>query len=150
GLGLTLLVTLALVDGNLTRQLTSAIPDRAPSFFFVDIQRDEAAPFSRHLAGLAPDGHLETVPMLRGRIVSLAGVPVEQVEVEPQFRWALRGDRGITYAATPPEGTTLVEGAWWPPDHDGEPLLSFDKELADAFGVTIGDEVVVNVLGRRI
>ena len=68
----------------------------------------------------------------------------------PDTAWALRGDRGLTYAATPPEGTRIVAGEWWPADYDGPPLVSFDAALARGWGVKLGDTLVVNVLGRDI
>ena len=49
GLGLTLLVTLALIDGNLRRQLAQALPEKAPSFFFLDIPNGEATAFDAFL-----------------------------------------------------------------------------------------------------
>lgn len=150
GLGLTLLVALALIDRNLTHQLTSAIPDQAPSFFFVDIQRGEQERFAKVVHGVAEDGKLESVPMLRGRWVTLHGVPAQDIVVPPNKRWALRGDRGITYADTPPDGAKLTQGTWWKPGYFGPPLVSFESELAQAFGLNIGDEIVVNVLGRKI
>ena len=62
----------------------------------------------------------------------------------------LQSDRGLTYAADIPTGSKLVEGQWWEPDYSGPPLVSFEKKLADGLGLKIGDEVVVNVLGRDI
>jgi putative ABC transport system permease protein len=150
GLGLALLVALALIDRNLVRELTAEIPDRAPSFFFVDVQRDEAPAFTRLLAATAPDSEIETVPMLRGRIVSLAGVPAEDIDPPPEARWVLNGDRGITYSDGLPEGSRLVAGQWWPPDYQGEPLVSFDAELAMSLNLALGDEIAVNVLGRQV
>jgi putative ABC transport system permease protein len=70
--------------------------------------------------------------------------------VAEESRWALRGDRGLTYAATPPEGTRLVAGQWWPADYAGPPLLSFDANLARGWGIGIGSVITVNVLGRDI
>lgn len=150
GLGLTLLVALTLIDGNLSRQLSSSIPDQAPSFFFVDVQRDEADRFSALLQKQAGDAKVEMVPMLRGRMVSLGGVAVENIDAPPDKRWALTGDRGITYAAKVPDGSVVVSGDWWPENYQGEPLVSFEVELAQAFGIGIGDQIVVNVLGRQI
>ncbi len=88
--------------------------------------------------------------MLRGRLVALKGVPVDKIEAPPDSRWALDGERGITYAATTPRGGAVTEGTWWPADYQGKPLVSFEAELAERFGLTIGDEVTVNVLGREI
>ena len=130
GLGLTLLVTLALIDGNLRRQIAGSLPERAPNFFFVDIQSTEVENFAAFIAKEAPSGELMRVPMLSGRIVELNGVDVQKVEVPPEGAWVLRGDRGVTYDAKLPENATLAEGEWWPEDYSGEPLVSFSADEA--------------------
>lgn len=150
GLGLTLLVTLALIDGNLRRQLAGSLPERAPNFFFVDIQSTEVEDFASFIAGEAPAGKLVRVPMLRGRIVQLNGIDVQRIEVPPEGAWVLRGDRGITYAKNLPESSTLAAGEWWPQDYSGEPLVSFSAQEAGEIGLEIGDTVTVNVLGRDV
>ncbi|MFV0369007.1 MAG: ABC transporter permease, partial [Hyphomicrobiaceae bacterium] len=57
---------------------------------------------------------------------------------------------GLTYADEVPEGSTVVSGKWWGKDYAGEPLVSFETELAGQLGVGIGDMVTVNVLGRNV
>lgn len=150
GLGLALLVSLSLIDGNLRNQLNSTIADQAPSFFFVDIQNGQLDAVKTTLNEAAPTGEVQSVPMLRGRMISLAGTPVDEIEAPPGSAWALRGDRGITYSQTLPENSTLEAGAWWEADYSGPPLVSYDAELAAEFGLAIGDAVSVNVLGRQI
>jgi putative ABC transport system permease protein len=150
GLGLTLLVTLALIDGNLRRQIAGSLPERAPNFFFVDIQAGEVDAFAALVQDAAPAGKLMRVPMLRGRIMALNGVDVQTMNVPPEGAWVLRGDRGLTYSATLPENATLSQGTWWPEDYDGEPLMSFSAEEAREIGLEIGDTVTVNVLGRNV
>lgn len=150
GLGLTLLVTLALVDGNLRNQIGGSLAERAPNFFFVDIQNGEIEQFSRLVESLAPEGKLVGVPMLRGRVMALNGIDVQKIEVPPEGRWVLRGDRGITYAKNIPENSTLSEGEWWPADYGGEPLVSFAAEEGGEIGLKLGDTITVNVLGRNI
>lgn len=150
GLGLTLLVTLALIDGNLRRQIVGNLPDIAPNFFFVDIQNTEVEAFAELLAAEAPGGKVVRVPMLRGRVVALNGTDVDKMEIPAEGGWVLRGDRGITYAKRLPENSTLAAGEWWPEDHAGPPLVSFSAEEAGELGLTIGDTVTVNVLGRNV
>lgn len=150
GLGLALLVTLALIDGNLRRELTGDMAERAPNFFFVDIQGSEIEGFRSLLAGAMPEGKIIEVPMLRGRIVALNGEDVNSRNVPPGGQWVLRGDRGITYARNRPENSKLTEGSWWPEDYGGEPLVSFSAEEARELGLKLGDTVTVNVLGRNI
>jgi putative ABC transport system permease protein len=150
GLGLALLVTLALIDGNMRNQLTGRISAQAPNFFFVDIQGSEVDGFRQVLKQQAPEAKVFEVPMLRGRILAFNGQDVSQMNVPPSGRWVLRGDRGITYAKNKPESSTLTEGEWWPADYTGEPLVSFSAEEAGELGLKLGDTVTVNVLGRSI
>jgi len=150
GLGLTLLVTLALIDGNLRRQIAGNLPAQAPNFFFVDIQSGEVDAFAELVTAEAPDGKLIRVPMLRGRVMALNGTDVREIQVPPEGAWVLRGDRGITYARNVPENSTLSAGQWWPQDYEGEPLVSFAAQEAGELGLKIGDTVTVNVLGRNI
>jgi putative ABC transport system permease protein len=150
GLGLTVLVATALIEGNLREQITRRIPKDAPAFFFVDIQSSQIAAFEQAIAAVPGAGALDKVPSLRGRIVKIAGKPVSEMEVPPEARWAVDGDRGVTYSATPPEGSHIEAGQWWAPDYRGPQLISFDAELARAFGIGLGDTITVNVLGRDI
>src|SRR5690606_33549937 len=145
-----LLVTLALIDGNLRQQLTGRMTQEAPNFFFVDIQGNERQGFLDILEKHSPDGAVTQVPMLRGRILEFNGQDVTKMDVPPGGRWVLRGDRGITYEETLPENSTLTEGTWWPADYSGEPLVSFSAEEAGELGLKLGDTVTVNVLGRNI
>jgi putative ABC transport system permease protein len=150
GIGLTTLAAIATIEGNLRRQLSDQLPQAAPSFFFIDIQNDQAREFDRLAMAQAGVQEVKRAPSLRARVVAVDGVPAEQVNATEDTRWALRGDRGLTYAATPPEGTRLVAGQWWPADYSGPPLVSFDANLAAGWGVGIGSVITVNVLGRDI
>ena len=150
GLGLTLLVTLALIDTNLRRQIGGNLAEQAPNFFFVDIQAGEVDAFSALIGREAPEGKLAKVPMLRGRIMALNGVDVADLTVPPEGAWVLRGDRGLTYDADKPDNASLVEGTWWGPDYAGEPLVSFSAKEAGELGLKLGDTVTVNVLGRNM
>ncbi|PSH66674.1 glycosyl transferase family 1 [Phyllobacterium brassicacearum] len=150
GLGLTLLVTLALIDGSLRRQLAGNLPERAPNFFFVDIQSKQVDQFTSLVQKAAPNGKIVSAPMLRGRIVAFNGTGVDKLTIPPEGAWVLRGDRGITYARNVPENSELTRGTWWPADYSGEPLVSFSAEEANNLGLKIGDTVTVNVLGRNV
>jgi putative ABC transport system permease protein len=150
GLGLTVLVAVALIEGNLKHQIGETMPEQAPSFYFIDIQPQQVEAFEALVASQPGVSDLRRVPMLRGRITALDGVPAAEVTPPPDAAWVLRGDRGITWSATVPEGSRLVAGEWWPADYDGPPLISLEAEIARAFGLTIGDTITVNVLGREI
>ena len=150
GLGLSTLASVALIEGNVRREVLEQLPTNAPSFFFVDIQNDQLARFEQIARASPGVEDVQQVPMLRARIVAVNGVPADQVKATPETSWALSGDRGLTYAATPPLGTHIVAGHWWPTDYDGPPLVSFDAGLAAGWHVKLGDTIRVNVLGRDV
>lgn len=150
GLGLSTLAAVALIEGNVRAEILGQMPAQAPSFYFIDIQDSQLPRFERILRQAPGVEAAQQVPSLRARIVAVNGVPADEVKATPQTRWALNGDRGLTYAATPPRGTRLVAGKWWPADYDGPPLVSFDAALARGWGVRLGDTITVNVLGRDI
>lgn len=150
GLGVTLLVTLSLIDANVRRTISATLPARAPNLFFLDIPSREAPRFREFLAAAAPTGKIEAVPMMRGRIVALNGVPAAKLRPPEDAAWVLDGDRGLTYADVLPEGSSLTEGRWWSPEEGAEPLVSFEAELARQLGLKLGDTVTVNVLGRDL
>ena len=150
GLGLAALVALSLVDFNMRHELSETLPGVTPSFFFLDLRSAEAPRFIDFLNREAPGAKISETPMMRGRFVKLAGTPVDQVKASDKVAWALEGDRGVTFAATPPEGSEVVAGKWWAKDYVGPPLVSMEQEVGEGLGLRIGDTVVVNVLGRDI
>ncbi|HWL30795.1 MAG TPA: ABC transporter permease [Xanthobacteraceae bacterium] len=150
GLGLATLVTITQIDGNLRRQFLAALPDHAPSFYFIDIPSNEAQRFNDFLKAQRQQAAIEEVPMLRGRITAANGVPADKLKPKAETEWVLQSDRGLSYTNEVPRGSKVIEGAWWEPGHRGQPLVSLEKRIADGLGLKIGDTITVNVLGRNI
>ncbi len=147
GLGLSVLAAVGQIDNNLRGAIARELPAVAPSFFVVDIQPDQIDAFSERVEGDAGVSAMDTAPMLRGIITTINGRPAAEVAGD---HWVIRGDRGVTYSSALPERTTLTEGAWWPQDYTGPPLISFSAEEAAEIGLEIGDEMSLNILGREI
>lgn len=150
GLGLAVLVTVTQIDGNLRRQFAASLPEHAPSFYFIDIPSAQAANFTDFLKSKAPNANIESVPMLRGRIVAANGVKAEALNPNIDVAWVLQSDRGLTYATDVPRGSKVVEGEWWGADYSGPPLVSMEKKIAEGLHLKLGDDITVNVLGRDI
>jgi putative ABC transport system permease protein len=149
GIGLSVMIAIALVEGNLAIEIEGRLAEHAPADFIIDIQPDQLAGFEE-IVRATPGASFDQVPMLRGRITRLNGTPIEEAKVAPEAQWALRSDRGLTYSATPPPGSHLAAGEWWPADYHGPPLVSFDAELARGMGLGVGDTLTINLLGRDI
>ncbi|MGR3679125.1 MAG: ABC transporter permease [Paracoccaceae bacterium] len=147
GLGLSVLAAIGQIDGNLRQAISGNLPAVAPSYFFVDIQKNQMPGFTQRLTDDDAVSRVESAPMLRGIITRINGQPARDVAGD---HWVLQGDRGVTYSAAKPENTTLTKGEWWPEDYTGEPLISFAAEEAEEMGLNIGDSMTVNILGRDI
>ncbi|HTH29098.1 MAG TPA: FtsX-like permease family protein [Sphingobium sp.] len=151
GLALTLFVTLAGIQTSLDAEIERTVPRRAPNQFVLDIPSTSENQFRATVAAEAPGAMVNIVPALRGTITAYAGQRVADLKGRlPEGAWFLRGERGVTYSATLPEGSELVAGAWWPRDHAGQSLVSLDEAAARTLGISVGDTLTVNVLGREI
>lgn len=150
GLGLTVLVAVVLIEGNLTGQVSESLPERAPGFFFIDLQPDQVAAFEALVARHPGVRSMERVPMLRGRIAAVKGVRPEDMAIPEEVAWVFRGDRGLTWRRERPADARLVAGDWWPPNYSGKPLVSLDAEVGHALGLRPGDSLTINLLGRDL
>ena len=145
GLGLTVLAAVGQIDANMRAAIDRDLPKVAPSYFFVDIQPDQLPGFLDTVRGDPQVSRVDTAPMLGGVVTALNGRPAAAFD-----HWVTRGDRRISFAEAMPEGTRLTAGEWWPSGYDGPPLVSVAAEEARELGLSVGDTVTMNVLGRDI
>lgn len=148
GLGLTVLITISLVEYNFSRLLSDDLAEDVPSFFFVDVQHDQVEGFEKALLR-AGGRNMTVMPSLRGRIVEVNGQDTEKALVKKVHEWVTR-DRAFTWAADMPAHSRIIEGAWWPQDYSGPPLVSISTDVAEAFGIGAGAEMLVQILGEDI
>lgn len=151
GFGLAAFVLLAAVQSSINGNIEQSVPRQAPDYFVLDIPVERQAEFEELVTDKLPDATINAVPTLRGAVLAYGPEGdmqrVSELERVPDNAWALRGERGLTYADQLPEGNVLTEGEWWPADHDGEPLVSLDANLASAADIAVGDYITVGVLG---
>lgn len=150
GLGLTVLVAVALVQNNFLRVIRDDISVDAPSFFFLDIEPGQRDAFTQRVSA-EPSAHaLKLLPSMRGRVVAVNGKKAEEALVDPNESWVINSDRGITYTADLPDYSRVVSGEWWPKDYSGPPAVSIASNVSRAFGIGVGDDITVNILGTDV
>lgn len=151
GFGLSTFVLLAAVQTSLEANIMARVPQRAPDYFVLDVPRDRADEFRAAVKATVPGATVRTVPALRGAILAYGPearmTRVADLKDIPEDAWALRGERGLTYSETVPEGNTVTAGRWWPRDYAGPPLVSVEDKLADALGLKLGDRITIGLLG---
>ncbi len=151
GFGLAAFVLLAGVQSAIDGNIAKRVPERAPDYFVLDIPRDRVAEFEDLVRRSDPLARWRAVPALRGAVLAYGpqGSMTRTADLAeiPEGAWALRGERGLTYADDLPEGNALTAGKWWGPFYEGEPLVSVDEDFAKAAGLRIGDMLTFGVLG---
>ncbi len=147
GLGLSVLAAVGQIDGNLRQAIAGNLPDIATSYFFVDIQKDQIDGYTKRLEDDPAVSRIDSAPMMRGVVTKINDRPAIEVAGD---HWVVSGDRGLTYAAQPDPDAIITQGEWWAADYTGPPQISFAAEEAEEMGLSIGDTITINVLGRDI
>lgn len=151
GFGLSAFVLLAAVETSLDANIAARVPQKAPDYFVLDVPKDSARAFVATVAATEPGARVRLVPALRGAILAYgpqqAMIRVSTLKSIPDDAWQLRGERGLTYSDSIPEGNSVTAGKWWPRDYAGEPLVSIDEKLAAALNLRPGDMITIGLLG---
>ncbi len=151
GFGLAAFVLLAAVQSAIDGNIAKRVPQEAPDYFVLDVPPAKEARFIALVQAEFPKAAVRTVPTMRGAVLAYGPkdkmIRVADLKEIPEGAWALRGERGLTYADTLPPGNRVVEGAWWGQFHSGEPQVSVDADFARAVGLKPGDYITIGILG---
>jgi putative ABC transport system permease protein len=154
GVGVMLLVSIALLEASLGRQIDHEQRREAPSFFFIDIQPDQRDAFRRLVAGSSDGVPVELTPVVRSRLTAVNGQPVTRDLVrrrrggpDGDAAWYLRREYTLTYAAELPATNVLVKGRWWSAADAARPLVSVEEAAARNLGLALGDRLTFDVQG---
>ena len=151
GLGVTLLLTLALVGTNFKREIAKSIPEIAPDYFFLGIQKDDRQVFEKNILSMDKNVNLEIVPIISSAIVKINGVdPTTFITPKNDSYWVIRSERRSSWIDTVPKDNPLVKGQWWDLTKPDQLQISLDAKVAADFNIQIGDIFTLNIYGREI
>ena len=151
GLGLAMLLVIALLNSNLHNQLLGAVSRDAPTFVATDLFDDEVATLEEMRQNDPLMANFESSPMLRGSITNLAGVdPDTLTDISEEAEFLLGDEVPITWVRDLPGSSTVVDGAWWPADYAGKPLISLRVSMKTDLGLKVGDVVTFDLYGETI
>ncbi len=151
GLGVTLLLTLALVGTNFQREIAKSIPDIAPDYFFVGIQKGEKEKFEQGVLNMDTNASIEIVPMVSSGIVKINGIdPNIYIKPDNDSYWVISSERRSSWVENVPEDNSILEGDWWDLSKPDQLQISLDAKVAKDFNILLGDIFTLNVYGREI
>ncbi len=150
GLGLMVLLLLAVVRGDLLEDWRASLPADTPNFFMINIPAAETQEFERFLAerGLpAP----RLFPMIRARMSSINGRPIEEIEpATDRGEGFAEREQNLSWAETPQLDNRIVAGRWWTETDRGRAYVSVATEYQEELGLKLGDRLAFDVAGETV
>ena len=151
GLGVTLLLTLAMVGTNFKREIGKSIPEIAPDYFFVGIQQNEKDTFVQKIFSMEKDVNLEVVPIITSGITKINGKdPKSFIKPSNDSYWVIRSERRSSWLDVAPKDNPIVKGEWWDQMKPNQLQISLDAKVARDFGINIGDVFTLNIYGKEV
>jgi putative ABC transport system permease protein len=165
GIAVMVVTTVSLVERSLLTQVGDNRPTDAPTFFFIDIQPDQAEGMAALLRQRSSDPNPRLTPLVRSRLSALKGEPIkfeatseeeEQKEKtaqkeERRKKWYLTREYVLTFLQDLPKDNKVVQGEWWKPGQVfTKPLISIEEDAAKQLGLTVGDSVELDIQGVPI
>lgn len=151
GLSVTCLMAVVLFAIQAGHHLTSTLPSDTPDLVFFDLPPEDSPSFRATAEAMAAVAGVDQMPFMHGRVTHINQTPISQINVPRRYQWFIRGDRGLSWTDHPhkaAQDNRIVTGEWWRTGHDAGRLASLDADIAHALGVTIGDQITLNMLGK--
>ncbi len=150
GLGLMVLLLLAVVRSDLLADWRRSLPMNVPNNFLVNIRPEERQSLDDFLQshGL---GQPQMYPMVRARMTAINERPVESIKLKGEGgRGFLEREQNLTWSPTLMNDNQLVAGRWWTPADNGKPLVSISTEYQDTLGLKVGDRLTFDIAGETL
>jgi putative ABC transport system permease protein len=150
GLGLMVLLLLALVRDDLLEDWRASLPEGAPNYFMINIRPDEGEAINAffHERGLPPT---ELVPMVRARLVAINDVPVADIRFQGErAQEFVEREANLTWARALRDDNRIIAGQWWREGDGGGARVSVEQEYAGRLGLKLGDTVTYDVAGESV
>ena len=162
GVGVMVIVTVALVKSSLLVALGERIPKDAPTFFFIDIQPDQREAFEEIVQREAAQAPYRLTPVVRARLRAIDGHVIDPEEHKGKKNgWYFTREYVLTALSALPRDNVVVKGAWWAADspdakqtdarqQEASIRVSVEDQAAANFGVDVGSTIEFTVQGAPV
>ncbi|HEY3654807.1 MAG TPA: FtsX-like permease family protein [Steroidobacteraceae bacterium] len=149
GLGLMMLLLLAVVRGDLLADWRRSLPNNVPNNFLINIRPEERQSLEEFLQSRGL-GQPQMYPMVRARMTAINAKPAESIKLKGDSRGFLEREQNLTWAAALMDDNQLIAGRWWEPQDYGKPLVSISSEYQEALQLKLGDKLTFDVAGETL
>jgi putative ABC transport system permease protein len=150
GLGLMMLLLLAVVRGDLLADWRRSLPSDVPNNFLINIRPEERQSLQQFLQAHGM-GEPQMFPMVRARITAINSKSAETLKpAGDSGRGFLEREQNLTWSEGLMEDNQLIAGTWWTRADFGKPLVSISTEYQDALHLKLGDRITFDVAGEEL
>jgi putative ABC transport system permease protein len=150
GLGLMVLLLLAVVRSDLLADWRRSLPANVPNNFLINIRPEERQSLDDFLRARGL-GQPQMFPMVRARMSAINGQPTESIKLKGEGgRGFLEREQNLTWAATLMDDNQLIAGRWWTSADIGKPLVSISSEYQETLGLKLGDKLTFDIAGESL
>ncbi len=143
--GLLALVLLVLLRTDLIDSWRQATPPDAPNRFVINLQPDQADAFRKALASAGVQRY-DWFPMIRGRLLTINGTPVNaEAMTDDRGKRLVEREFNLSHDAQLPGHNKLSAGRWTADEADA---ISVEDGLAETLGVKLGDRLGFDIAGQ--
>jgi putative ABC transport system permease protein len=150
GLGLMVLLLLAVVRRDLLDDWRASLPQDTPNYFMVNIPTTETGAFAQFIGerGL-PRPNL--FPMIRARLTGINGRPIDDLSLKTdRARGFAEREQNLSWAEKLQRDNRIVAGRWWTEADRGRKLVSVTTEYQEDLGLKLGDKLSFDVAGEPL
>ncbi len=150
GLGITVLLILAMVRVDLLDNWRNALPADSPNQFLINIQPQEVAGVRAMLenGGIHNSGLL---PMIRGRLLRIGEHAVSADDyTSPRAQRLATRDFNLSLASEIQSDNKILSGRWWNRHELDKPWFSVEEGIAETLGIPLGTQLTFEVAGQEI
>ncbi|MGP1678878.1 MAG: ABC transporter permease [Burkholderiales bacterium] len=149
-LGLTVLLLLTFIRGDLLEAWRTKLPQDAPNRFVVNIQPQQVRPLAQFLAQMgvaAPTSY----PMVRARLTAINGRAVGAADyTDERAKRQIDREFNLSFMQTLPPGNRVTGGRWFTPDDYAQGSVSVEVWIAERLGIKLGDRLSFTGGGARV
>jgi putative ABC transport system permease protein len=150
GLGLMMLLLLAVVRGDLLTDWRRSLPPNVPNNFLINIRPDERQGLQAFLDA-HQFGQPTMYPMVRARMTAINSESATELKSRDEAaRNYIDREQNLTWSANLLEDNQLVAGRWWTAADAGKPLVSVSSEYAEALKLHVGDHLSFDLAGEPL
>ena len=150
GLGIMVLLLLAVVRGDLLADWRRSLAVDVPNNFLINIRPEELGPLDNFLKSRGL-GSPAMYPMVRARITGIDDQPSEALKLRTDTaRSFIEREQNLTWAADLMPDNQLIAGRWWSKSDYGKPLVSISSEYQESLHLKLGDTLQFDVAGEPL